>query len=92
MKYYSEITNRTYNTEKECIEEYNTITPNGYNILPGGETTPINRITPINAKIGVKDSGLHKVTIRLSPSNPIKLNNHDVMVVPILAPIITPMA
>ena len=34
-------------SEKECIEEYNTITPNGYNILPGGETTPINRITPI---------------------------------------------
>lgn len=34
-------------SEKECIEEYNTITPNGYNILHGGETTPINRITPI---------------------------------------------
>lgn len=33
--------------ERLCIKEYNTISPNGYNILPGGESVPINRITPV---------------------------------------------
>lgn len=33
--------------ERLCIKEYNTIAPNGYNILPGGESVPINRITPV---------------------------------------------
>ena len=33
--------------EKSYIAKYNTIAPNGYNILPGGETVPINRITKI---------------------------------------------
>lgn len=34
-------------SEKEHIKEYETISPNGYNILTGGETVPINRITPL---------------------------------------------
>lgn len=34
-------------SEQECIATYRTITPNGYNILLGGETVPINRITPV---------------------------------------------
>lgn len=34
-------------SEKECIKQYNTLSPNGYNILQGGETVPINRITPV---------------------------------------------
>lgn len=33
--------------EKECISVYNSITPNGYNILKGGEYTPNNRIKPV---------------------------------------------
>jgi group I intron endonuclease len=33
--------------EKECVKQYNTISPNGYNILQGGEAVPINRITPV---------------------------------------------
>lgn len=43
----NELIQRLKFAERECIEEYGTITPNGYNILPGGETVPINRITPI---------------------------------------------
>lgn len=34
-------------SEKECIKKYKTISPNGYNILSGGETVPINRVTPL---------------------------------------------
>lgn len=33
--------------EHECIKEYDTISPNGYNILSGGDDVPINRITPL---------------------------------------------
>lgn len=33
--------------ERECVKTYNTLAPNGYNILQGGESVPINRITPI---------------------------------------------
>lgn len=32
-------------SEQEYIKTYNTLTPNGYNILRGGESVPINRIT-----------------------------------------------
>jgi hypothetical protein len=42
-----ELTEQLKFAEKDCIREYNTTTPNGYNILCGGETVPINRITPI---------------------------------------------
>lgn len=34
-------------SEKECIKEHDTISPNGYNILSGGESVPINRITSL---------------------------------------------
>lgn len=34
-------------SERMYINFYNTLSPNGYNILPGGESAPINRITPV---------------------------------------------
>lgn len=34
-------------SEKECIKDYCTMSPNGYNILSGGEDAPINRITSL---------------------------------------------
>ena len=42
-----ELINLLKMAESECIKEYNTISPNGYNILSGGEDVPINRITPL---------------------------------------------
>lgn len=34
-------------SERMYIKIYNTLSPNGYNILLGGESVPINRITPV---------------------------------------------
>ena len=47
---------------------------------------------PIIASIGVKDVGLSSCIKMLSPCIPVSDNSHDVIVVPILAPIITPIA
>ncbi len=47
---------------------------------------------PIIARIGVNDVGFNKVTNKLFPSIPVRLRIHEVTVVPILAPIITPIA
>ena len=47
---------------------------------------------PIIASIGVKDVGLSSCMKMLSPCIPVSDNSHDVIVVPILAPIITPIA
>ena len=47
---------------------------------------------PIIASIGVKDVGLSSCMKMLSPCIPVSDNSHDVIVVPILAPIITPTA
>ena len=33
--------------EPRYIKLFNTLSPNGYNVLSGGETVPINRITPV---------------------------------------------
>ena len=51
----------------------------------------ISIIMPINASIGVKDIGFKSFTKRLSPEIPPRLRIHAVTVVPILAPIITPI-
>lgn len=43
----SELMSQLKLKEKYYINQYNTLTPNGYNILSGGETVPINRITKL---------------------------------------------
>ena len=52
----------------------------------------IINIIPITANIGEKLVGLSIFSKKLSPLIPVKLNIHAVMVVPTLAPIITPIA
>ena len=49
-------------------------------------------ITPIIARIGENDIGFNMFIKKLSPCIPVRLNSHDVAVVPILAPIIIPTA
>ena len=49
------------------------------------------RTIPITARIGVKVEGLNICTSRLLPSMPERLKIHAVTVVPILAPMMTPM-
>ena len=48
--------------------------------------------TPIIARTGENEDGLNILIIKLSPLSPDKDNIHAVTVVPIFAPIITPMA
>ena len=48
--------------------------------------------TPTSASTGVNDAGLSSLSIRLSPSMPVRLSSQDVMVVPMFAPIITGVA
>ena len=50
------------------------------------------RITPTSAITGEKDVGLSSCTNRLLLVRPVKLNIQAVIVVPILAPIMTPTA
>ena len=45
---FDELKKKLQEAEKLCIATYNTLTPNGYNILSGGESVPINRITPVH--------------------------------------------
>ena len=47
---------------------------------------------PIMANTGANEVGLNKFTITLSLCIPVKLKTHAVIVVPTLAPIITPIA
>ena len=48
--------------------------------------------TPITARIGENDVGFNILINKLSLSIPARLNIHEVMVVPMLAPIIMPIA
>ena len=48
--------------------------------------------TPIMARTGEKDVGFNNCMKKLSLSIPVSPSNHEVMVVPILAPMMTPMA
>ena len=52
----------------------------------------IIKIIPITARIGEKDVGFSILIKKLLLSIPVRLNNHEVAVVPILAPIIIPIA
>ena len=52
----------------------------------------IKRIIPINASTGANEDGFNIFTKKLPPEIPVRLNSHDVTVVPIFAPIITPAA
>ena len=52
----------------------------------------IKKIIPISASTGEKEVGFSSFKKKLSPSRPDKLKIQDVMVVPMLAPIIMPMA
>ena len=51
----------------------------------------IRRIIPTKARIGVKDIGFKSFMNTLSPEIPPRLRIHAVTVVPIFAPIITPI-
>ena len=51
-----------------------------------------NSITPTIANICENDVGLSICTTKLLPSIPVRLKIHEVMVVPTLAPMITPIA
>ena len=47
---------------------------------------------PASASTGVKEEGFRSRTARLSPLMPLRLKSQAVTVVPMLAPMITPMA
>lgn len=47
-KSFDKMMQRLKEMERKYIKEYNTLTPNGYNILTGGENVPINRITSVH--------------------------------------------
>ena len=52
----------------------------------------ISKMAPNTAKISEKLSGFNNRMMKLSPSKPVKLRIHDVTVVPMLEPMMTPMA
>ncbi len=52
----------------------------------------ISSITPIIARTGENEDGFNIRTKKLPPSIPVKLNSHEVIVVPTLAPIMMPTA
>ncbi len=52
----------------------------------------INRMTPVIARTGEKVSGFNSIKKKLSLSSPERLRSQEVMVVPILAPMMMPTA